>query len=55
LFCTELMPDFQPTSEVIWLTLQSDIPSSNHDSDFISFAFRTQCLPLWPGILPTMQ
>jgi hypothetical protein len=55
LFCVELMPDFQPTSEVIWLTLKSDISSSNHDPDSIPFAHRTPCLPLWPGILLTMQ
>jgi hypothetical protein len=55
LFCVALMPDFQPSSEVIWLILKSDIPSSNHDLDFISFAHRTQCLPLWPGRSPTMQ
>jgi hypothetical protein len=55
LFCAELMPDFQPTTEVIWLILKSDISSSNHDSDLISFAHRTQCLPLWPGRPLTMQ
>jgi hypothetical protein len=55
LFCTELMPDFQPTSEVIWWTLKSDISLSNHDSNFISFAHRTQCLPLGSGTLLTMQ
>jgi hypothetical protein len=55
LFRTELMPDFQPTSEVIWLILKSDISSSNHDSDLISFAHRTQCLPLWPGRSLAMQ
>jgi hypothetical protein len=55
LFCTELMPDFQPTSEVIWLTLKSDISLSNHDSDLNSFAHRTQCLLLGPGSLLTMQ
>jgi hypothetical protein len=49
------MPDFQPASEVIRLTLKSDIPSSNYDSDLISVALRTPYLPLWPGILPTMQ
>jgi hypothetical protein len=55
LFCTDLMLDFQPTSEVIWLTLKSDTSLSNHDSDFISFAHRTQCPPLGLGTLLTMQ
>jgi hypothetical protein len=50
-----LMPDFQPTSEVIWLILNSDIPFSNHDPDFISFVYWTQCLPLWPGKSLTMR
>jgi hypothetical protein len=54
LFCTELMPNFQPTSEVIYLTFGSDISSSNHDSDLIPFTHRTQCLPLEPGTSPTM-
>jgi hypothetical protein len=35
LFCIELMPDFQPTSEVIRLILKSDISSSNHNPDFL--------------------
>jgi hypothetical protein len=55
LFCAELIPDFQPTSEVTWLTIESDISSSNHDSDLTSFTHRTQCLPLEPGILLIMQ
>jgi hypothetical protein len=55
LFCTELMPDFQPSSEVIWLILNSGISSSNHDPDLIPFVHRTLCLPLWPGRSLTMQ
>jgi hypothetical protein len=55
LFCTELMPNFQPASEVIRLILNSDISSSNHDPDLISFVHRTPCLPLWPGRSLTTQ
>jgi hypothetical protein len=29
LFCTELMPDFQPTSEVTWLAPKYNIPSQS--------------------------
>jgi hypothetical protein len=46
LFCIELMPDFQATSEVIRLIFKSDISSSNHDPDFCFFTHGTQCLPL---------
>jgi hypothetical protein len=54
-FCIELMPDFQPTSEVTWLSFFSkpDISSSNHDLDF--FTCRIQCLPLEQGQLLIMQ
>jgi hypothetical protein len=35
-FCIELMPDFQPISEVTLLSFfKSDISSSNHGLDFL--------------------
>jgi hypothetical protein len=44
LFCIELMPDFQPTSEVIRLILKSDISSSNHDPD-VCFLYPQNTMP----------
>jgi hypothetical protein len=34
-FCIELMPDFQPTSEVTWLSLFTNQTFLNHDFDFL--------------------
>jgi hypothetical protein len=48
-FCIELMPDFEPTSEVIMIIpfLKSGISSFNHVLDFLFlFTHRTQCLSL---------
>jgi hypothetical protein len=53
-FCAELMPDFQPTSDVTWWTIDSYTSSFNRDSDLHFLTHKTQCLPLELGISPTM-
>jgi hypothetical protein len=53
-FCTELMPDFQPTSEVTWLSF---LPNQIFLllTMTLTFSCRIQYLPLEPGQLLTMQ
>jgi hypothetical protein len=45
------MPDFQPTSEVIYSFTY--FPSISFDHNSLLFFCRTQCLPLKPGPSPT--
>jgi hypothetical protein len=53
-FCLELMPDFQPTSEVTsWFFFPDQIfPLLTM---ILTIPCRTQCLPLKPGQSSTMQ
>jgi hypothetical protein len=53
-FCIELMPNFQPTSEVTQLPFspnQTFLPLTM----ILIFTCRIQCLPLEPGQLLIMQ
>jgi hypothetical protein len=53
-FCLELMPDFQPTSEVTHLSLPFDQTSFLPLTMILISPRRTQRLPLKPGQLLIM-
>jgi hypothetical protein len=54
-FCLELMPDFQPTSEVTYLSFPFDQTYLSPLTMILITPCRIQCLPLEPGQLLTMQ
>jgi hypothetical protein len=54
-FCLELMPDFQPTSEVTHLAPLFDQHIFSPLTMILISPCRTQCLPLEPGQLFIMQ
>jgi hypothetical protein len=51
----ELMPDFQPTSEVTLVLFSSDQTYLSPLTMILITPCRIQCLPLEPGQLLTMQ
>jgi hypothetical protein len=53
-FCLELMLDFQPTSEVIYLLFLFSNMSFSTNHGPLPLLYRTQCLPLELGKSPTM-
>jgi hypothetical protein len=54
-FCLELMPDFQPTSEVTYLFFPFDHTYLLPLTMILITPCRIQCLPLEPGQLFIMQ
>jgi hypothetical protein len=54
-FCLELMHDFQPTSEVTYLSFPFDQTYLSPLTMILITPCRIQCLPLEPGQLLTMQ
>jgi hypothetical protein len=54
-FCLGLMPDFEPTSEVIHLSSPFDQTYLSPLTMILISPCRTQCLPLEPGQLFIMQ
>jgi hypothetical protein len=54
-FCLELMPDFQPTSEVTLLTSPFDQTYLSPLTMILTSPCRSQYLPIEPGQLFIMQ